>query len=811
MIMRRPLLVLSLLVSTFAFAVEPSGGARRIVERWQIGEAMVFQPARPLTDVDRAELRRKGLHIGQALTGGRYIARATRGAELNDARIASIERLTPEMKVHRSAYVELGRGRTWAQLEIIFHSDVTFHEARAAVLSKGGALQDPLTFRFAPSQRLSVTVAPTALDALAADERVLAVAGSRKFRVAPHNAVSAAVSNVPVLYEPPYDLSGAGVAVSLFELAAAQADHVEFGDRLTVFATGGTPGNRAHATHVAGTIGAAGVNADAKGMAPRVRIYQFCVRTGSNSCTGDWLADKDEALAPLGVVADNNSWGFVLGWYQEAGHWVWSDAEEYYGAYDLLTTAPLDDISNTRDILFVHSAGNDGNAPNLPSLWSEHRHVDDNFNTITDKMFCYSQNGSGSDCPTDVCTGGCERVRHHPSIPYDTIGVTAAAKNVVTVGAVSAGNLITGFSSRGPAKDGRVKPDVVTRGAFVLSSIPTNSYGQNNGTSMAAPAVTGIAALITEQWRRTFAGARPTPAQLKALLIAGADDLGTPGPDYTYGFGLVNAKRSVDTILADAGVGSRIRTMGLAQGQQFDLPIVVTGAERLRVVLNWADPAIPSLGRDEIAARALVNDLDVHVVDPLGNVHLPFVLDRNAPDAAATRGINTVDNIEMVEIADAAPGTYRAVVTATNLMQGPQTVVLVSSAQAAAPCFDPQEPNDAPEAAYGNLVPRQTIHAAVCAPNDVDHYSFVATTPGPVTVEITAGDTPLRATLTGNGVDTRVDVPANSTRTLSANAAAVPLPLILKIEAAGPIGSAPQYSFTPEFGQAGTRRRSVRF
>jgi hypothetical protein len=57
---------------------------------------------------------------------------------------------------------------------------------------------------------------------------------------------------------------------------------------------------------------------------------------------------------------------------------------------------------------------------------------------------------------------------------------------------------------------------------------------------MASPVVTGIAALLTEQWRKTFTGANPKAAEtLKALILAGAQDLGNPGPDYTYGFGLV--------------------------------------------------------------------------------------------------------------------------------------------------------------------------------------------------------------------------------------------------------------------------------
>jgi hypothetical protein len=74
---------------------------------------------------------------------------------------------------------------------------------------------------------------------------------------------------------------------------------------------------------------------------------------------------------------------------------------------------------------------------------------------------------------------------------------------------------------------------------------------------MSAPVVTGIAALLAEQWRKTFGG-DPGAGALRALLIHGATDLGPPGPDYAFGWGLADAKSAVDTIIADGGRGERI-------------------------------------------------------------------------------------------------------------------------------------------------------------------------------------------------------------------------------------------------------------
>ena len=191
-----------------------------------------------------------------------------------------------------------------------------------------------------------------------------------------------------------------------------------------------------------------------------------------------------------------------------------------------------------------------------------------------------------------------------------------------------------------------MKPDVVARGVGVLSSVPTDSYAFSQGTSMSSPAVTGIAALMVEQWRKTFGGATPTPAQLKGAIIAGADDLGNPGPDYTYGFGLVNAKSSADIIIADEGTGKRIRNLTFASGQggTQEVALAVPTAQKLRVVLNWADPAIPFPPGtvDDIAPKALINDLDVKVIDPSGNTHLAYVLDKENLQSNATRGVNTI-------------------------------------------------------------------------------------------------------------------------------------------------------------------------
>lgn len=815
--MRRLLLILALALPLFA-------GPRDIDKSRMHGRAWVLHPASALSEADEAELAAKGIDVLHALSGGRYLARVRSGAAVEDARISGAEQLTAEMKLHPSALRAATLGRPMADVHVVFHRDVAFDDAREAILAAGGAM-DVFALDYLPSRRIEARIAPAALHALADDERVFAIAGRRRPKIGTDNAVTAQVSHVTELYSAPYGLTGKGVAVSLFELAPAQASHVEFGGRLTVDASGGASAERRHATHVAGTIGAAGLNPSAKGMAPESSIYEFCVNVpGFNTCAVNWLKLKDEKLKPLGVVIDNNSWGYIWGW-EEGTPPIWNEGDRYWGAYDLTLASPIDEISIDRDVLFVHSSGNDGGLPSgLNSEWKTHIHY--NLETGEDRpgTYCVSKNGTGTDCPatcngqTDVLLGvrPCELAVHHPLTPFDTLGTTAAAKNVLSVGALNTDRSVISFSSRGPAKDGRIKPEVVARGANVLSTVPENSYLSLSGTSMSSPAVTGMAAVVTEQWRRTFNGATPRPAQLKAVLIAGTDDLGNPGPDYTFGFGLVNAKTSVDLIRADEGIGNRIRNFTFAQGANdiWQVTLVNEQTQNLRALLVWPDPAIPYLGGDDIAAKSLINDIDLSVVDPSGTTWHPWGLDRENVNANATRAANRIDNAEMVEIPNAAPGVYRILATGRSITQGPQEAVLVTNIRPARACTDVHEANgvfnNSPDRATA-IAATQTVYGGLCDIADVDFYAFTATKTGAVSVTVRAGDTPLRVTLTGNGISRTQDIAASSTATLNADVTSAPNAITLKIEAAGAFGVEPQYSLEADFPELRKpKRRTAR-
>jgi len=116
------------------------------------------------------------------------------------------------------------------------------------------------------------------------------------------------------------------------------------------------------------------------------------------------------------------------------------------------------------------------------------------------------------------------------------------------VGAVDWNLNIASFSSRGPSSyDGSFYPHVSAPGVAVLTAHPGAGYTFETGTSFAAPHVVGALALL---------GATMTGASVSQLLQAlkeSAVDLGTPGPDNSYGYGLLNAMSAYDWLLTHVG------------------------------------------------------------------------------------------------------------------------------------------------------------------------------------------------------------------------------------------------------------------
>jgi len=265
---------------------------------------------------------------------------------------------------------------------------------------------------------------------------------------------------------------------------------------------------------------------------------------------------------------------------------------------------------------------------------------------------------------------------------WGTILCTGAAKNIVTVGATNSDdNSLWAWSNKGPTADGRIKPDVVSpgcearNGGSVWSTLPGDRYGGACGTSLATPSVTGTMALILDDWRAIHK-TDPLPSTIKGLLIHTATDLGTPGPDYAYGYGQINAKKAIDLVRIDT-IDDIIKEDSIfVQGERDVHTLEIgSGETELRITLVWDDyPAQP------MAARALVNDLDLVVIGPDGKRYYPWTLDPYLPQQPAVRTqADRTNNVEQVCVENPPAGTWQVTVWGTTVPYYNQSYSLLTS------------------------------------------------------------------------------------------------------------------------------------
>lgn len=213
------------------------------------------------------------------------------------------------------------------------------------------------------------------------------------------------------------------------------------------------------------------------------------------------------------------------------------------------------------------------------------------------------------------------------------------AKNIITVGAIDSFYQIESRSSRGPASDGRVKPGLV-------------AFGQD-GSSGAAAITSGTAILLQQQFFEQY-GFLPDAALIKGILINSAEDLGNLGPDFTYGYGNLNALQAIETLENEQFLEGIIKNQ---EAINFSISIP-ENIQDLKVTLIWADA--PANEGDSIALK---NDLDIKLShQESGNTYLPWVLN-TAPfidslSLPAKRGVDRLNNQEQITIKEVPAGNY---------------------------------------------------------------------------------------------------------------------------------------------------------
>ncbi|MDY0084266.1 MAG: S8 family serine peptidase, partial [Ignavibacteriaceae bacterium] len=384
-----------------------------------------------------------------------------------------------------------------------------------------------------------------------------------------------------------------------------------------------------------------------------------------------------------GLKISNHSYGSIRGWvydYHNDGKWAWfgtpsiSETEDYLFGFYSSTSASWDYFMvNAPNILVCKSAGNDrGDGPTSGTAhWIYVNNVWVWSSTVRDK----DGGINGYDCIND-------------GVGISKNSLTVGAVNDIVNGYNSPSDVsVTSWSNEGPTDDGRIKPDIVANGTDLYSSTNTSNtaYTSISGTSMSSPNVAGSVALILEQ-QAALNG--PTTflrsSTVKGLIIHTADEAGTaPGPDYKFGWGLMNTYRAVQLLTLDSEIGGNqlIRELTLNQGGTQEFTVESNGTEPLKVTICWLDIAgTPPQASLNPTNLMLVNDLDLTVTGPNSTIHYPWVLDPANPSAAATTGNNFRDNVEQVLIESPVAGTYTIKIGhKNNLSTGSQQFSVIVS------------------------------------------------------------------------------------------------------------------------------------
>ncbi len=440
-----------------------------------------------------------------------------------------------------------------------------------------------------------------------------------------------------------YDLSGKDVKIVEWDGGRVRATHQELVGKIILGVDTGSIVNTLsdHSTHVAGTILATGINTKAKGMAPDSKIVSYDFNNNFN--------ELNASLSKQEGILSTHSYGYNTGWNLNAAGTGW----------DWLGDSA---VSSTIDYRFGYYSEYDAN-------------IDRSLLAAPWHTLVRSAGNHRGDGPTNAGTTAEPREKDGGTTGYDCVSFGSLPKNAIIVGAVNPvlyysgpqSVTMTSFSSWGPTDDGRIVPTVVADGAGVYSAFSTgdSAYGTMSGTSMATPATTGALTLIQE-FAKKKTGNYFTSPLIKSIITNTAKEAGNLGPDYIYGFGLIDAKASVDLIENKGGV-SDYKEGALKNGETVTLTFNVEAGKPFKATLAWLDkPGVPKADVQSTEKKdpsflndrtpKLIDDLDLRV-EQNGTVFLPYILDPANPANVATTGDNVVDNIEQIYIENPQTGT----------------------------------------------------------------------------------------------------------------------------------------------------------
>lgn len=239
------------------------------------------------------------------------------------------------------------------------------------------------------------------------------------------------------------------------------------------------------------------------------------------------------------------------------------------------------------------------------------------------------------------------------------------AKNILVVGVLDTLKQIDPYVSKGPAYDGRVKPELV-------------AYS-SSGSSSAAALVSGAAALLQQAYQAINHNQAPQAELLKAVMINTAEDVGLPGVDYLSGYGSLQADRALESLINQQYFRGEI-----SGGEAVSFTISVPeNVQALKLTLVWHDKPGPAN-----SLKALVNDLDLRLADAQSaNSWLPWVLNAYPHEDSlrlpAKREADRLNNVEQISLQQPKAGAYTMKVSGYDIPEGPQSFTLAYNWQLA--------------------------------------------------------------------------------------------------------------------------------
>jgi len=581
---------------------------------------------------DRFDLKKHGIELLSYVPDHAWIAsvKANKVADIQRLAIISwIGVLLPKDKLSEDILLDkLGDWHYIADKDEVavivhLHQDIELAVGHQIIIDIGGEVRNEVRSIHA----LTAHVPRPVLKSLAQDNRIAFVETAIP-ALQENNDGQQEAQNINVLQPSPYgisaayELDGSNIDVLVYDSGQVD-DHVDFGSRLT---HGDADSVSSHSTHVAGTIAGDGSNSNSEGGS----VLQW------------------HGVAPAAnIISYGTGWSLGTLFYTDVGDIEsdWDEAKNMHGA-DLGTASLGSNVA-----LNGYSCTLEGQYGAASQLLDE-----------------IVRGSLGEPYITTWAAGneryGIARCGNN----YDTTAPPSCAKNPIQVGASNSNDdSMTSFSSWGACDDGRIKPIITAAGCQsdgdigIQSTDIGDSYSVKCGTSMATPGVAGMVTLMLEKYRDKYnTSGEFLPSTAKAILMNTSIDAGNTGPDFQFGYGLVDAQSAIDTL-----IDGRFREAGFDNSGEVDEYAirVLDNTQPLQVSLAWDDPAAAPY-----SAEALVNNIDLELISPTGGViHQTWVLDPANPELAATTGTDTINNQEQVTVNTPEIGVWRVRVSATTV------------------------------------------------------------------------------------------------------------------------------------------------